>query len=173
MSRDTVDCLLQSGAALQTPTPIGPRSREPFGDAAIDYLDIQSKYAGCIEQIKTLPHLTTRYWQLHAAMQGISASAADRILKVVRANFIEGTKREIPTTATKRHKTRAIMRRFLSDRRVSGHGTISLAHHNIEGLADIEVDFVHPIWGWIQAVGEIEVSFPPNTVSIRLSIPSP
>ena len=151
MARDDGQTLLAQHKASSTRAPVGPRTRRQNG-LPIDYTDLQQKYTDCITEIRNLPHTTTRYWQLHAAMQGISAAAADRILKVIRGAFITGTKREIPMTTTIRQHTRTIMGRFSADQRVKCRGTINLQHHGIHGLNDIDVEFVHPVWGWIQAV---------------------
>ena len=47
---------------------------------------------------------------------------------------------------------REAMRPIMSSPAVTCHGVIDLAYHTIPGLENIPVTFIHPLWGWIQAV---------------------
>jgi len=112
----------------------------------------QVRHAEAIARLRNSTPLSPRFWQLHAVIRRLSIKTQNNIIRVVRGEFLTTTKREIPFADKLRTRMRESVRPVMSSPDITCHGVIDLAHHRIPGLRNIDVTFIHPLWGWIQAV---------------------
>lgn len=129
-----------------------PDTPQPDPSMCADYRVLQREHALRIAEIKS--KATMRYWQLVRPLRHCSMKTQTNVVRVIRGQFLDtGDRvRKYPYPRNLRDQARSIISRVMSDPNIMCHGEIDLAHHCIEGLQNIHVTFIHPIWAWITVV---------------------